>query len=169
MPDENEPRRAGGGPPASSDNSSTGSDGVTRRAVLGGGGVVVAAGVVAGVGAATDWYGLDNGSDDKSANNNEPTNPDAADGDISYVPPGARTITLNVNGANHRVVTTTDTMLLYVLRDSMGLHGPKFGCGLAECGACSVLVDGRETRSCVTPVTAVQGRRVTTLEGLHLT
>jgi nicotinate dehydrogenase subunit A len=56
--------------------------------------------------------------------------------------------------------------LLYVLRNQIGLHGPKFGCGLSQCGACTVLVDGKATRSCVTPVRQVDGRSVTTLEGL---
>src|SRR5437867_8649933 len=56
--------------------------------------------------------------------------------------------------------------LLYVLRNSLGQHGPKFGCGLAQCGACTVLVDGKATRSCVTPVRQVAGRTVTTIEGL---
>ena len=56
--------------------------------------------------------------------------------------------------------------LLYVLRNQLGLHGAKFGCGLAQCGACTVLVDGKATRSCVTPVRQVEGRPVTTLEGL---
>lgn len=58
------------------------------------------------------------------------------------------------------------TPLLYVLRDDFELRGPKFGCGLSQCGACAVLVDGKETRSCVTPLAAVEGRDVTTLEGL---
>src|SRR5215469_12445778 len=56
--------------------------------------------------------------------------------------------------------------LLYVLRNALGLHGAKFGCGLAQCGACTVLVDGKATRSCVTPVRTVAGKVVTTLEGL---
>src|ERR1700674_121073 len=56
--------------------------------------------------------------------------------------------------------------LLYVLRNQIGLHGPKFGCGLSQCGACTVLVDGKATRSCVTPVRQAEGRSVTTLEGL---
>jgi len=59
-----------------------------------------------------------------------------------------------------------DQPLLYVLRDTLGLHGPKFGCGMAQCGACSVLVDGKVERSCVMPVKQVAGRAVTTLEGL---
>jgi nicotinate dehydrogenase subunit A len=56
--------------------------------------------------------------------------------------------------------------LLYVLRNTVGLHGPKFGCGLAQCGACTVLIDGKATRSCVTPIRQAAGRTVTTLEGL---
>jgi nicotinate dehydrogenase subunit A len=59
-----------------------------------------------------------------------------------------------------------DQPLLYVLRNSLGLHGAKFGCGLAQCGACTVLLEGRAVRSCVTPVKEVAGRAVTTLEGL---
>ncbi len=56
--------------------------------------------------------------------------------------------------------------LLYLLRNSLGLHGPKFGCGLAQCGACTVLLDGKATRSCVTPIRLVEGKKVTTIEGL---
>ena len=75
-------------------------------------------------------------------------------------------ITINVNGLRHSAKATADTPLLYVLRDELKLRGPKFGCGLAQCGSCAVLLDGQEIRSCVTPVAAVMGRRVTTLEGL---
>jgi aerobic-type carbon monoxide dehydrogenase small subunit (CoxS/CutS family) len=71
-----------------------------------------------------------------------------------------------VNGAVHQVRSAADTPLLYVLRDELGLHGPKFGCGLGQCGACSVLVGDRETRSCLTAWTAVHANEVTTLEGL---
>jgi len=73
--------------------------------------------------------------------------------------------TLKVNGAAQNVSVDADTPLLYVLRNDLGLNGPKFGCGLAQCGACSVLVDGKEVRSCVTPVSAVKGA-ITTIEGL---
>ena len=73
--------------------------------------------------------------------------------------------TLRVNGAAHTVSVDPDTPLLYVLRNDLALNGPKFGCGLAQCGACSVLVDGKEVRSCVTPMSAVKGD-VTTIEGL---
>lgn len=75
-------------------------------------------------------------------------------------------IEITVNGKRHSTDATPDTPLLYVLRDDLELRGAKFGCGLSQCGACSVLVDGREARSCVTPVEAVVGRKVTTLEGL---
>lgn len=75
-------------------------------------------------------------------------------------------ITINVNGKRRSIKATPDTPLLYVLRDDLHLRGPKFGCGLSQCGACSVLLDGKEIRSCVTPVAGVVGKRVTTLEGL---
>jgi aerobic-type carbon monoxide dehydrogenase small subunit (CoxS/CutS family) len=73
---------------------------------------------------------------------------------------------IRVNGLVHNVSATLDTPLLYVLRNELHLHGPRFGCGLAQCGACSVLLDGKEIRSCVTPVAAVAGKSITTLEGL---
>jgi nicotinate dehydrogenase subunit A len=77
------------------------------------------------------------------------------------------TVKLDVNGAARGVeVDDPQTPLLYVLRNDLGLTGTKFGCGLAQCGACTVLVDGRATRSCATAVSAAQGRRVTTIEGL---
>ncbi|MFL5865335.1 MAG: (2Fe-2S)-binding protein [Solirubrobacteraceae bacterium] len=73
---------------------------------------------------------------------------------------------IRVNGLVHKVSASLDTPLLYVLRNELHLIGPRFGCGLAQCGACSVLLDGKEIRSCVTPVAAVGRRRITTLEGL---
>lgn len=73
---------------------------------------------------------------------------------------------LQINGHAHAVRSSADTPLLYVLSDELGLKGPRFGCGLAQCGSCSVLVDGVEMRSCVTPLSFVQGKQVTTLEGL---
>ena len=78
----------------------------------------------------------------------------------------ARPIRLDVNGAHHTLDVPPDTPLLYILRNDLGLNGPKFGCGLGECGACAVLVEGRAVRSCTTRVSAVEGRAVTTLEGL---
>jgi nicotinate dehydrogenase subunit A len=78
----------------------------------------------------------------------------------------ARTLTLTVNGRQHSVAATADTPLLYVLRDDLALRGPRFGCGLGQCGACTVHLDGRPIRSCVTAVGNVAGRTITTLEGL---
>jgi aerobic-type carbon monoxide dehydrogenase small subunit (CoxS/CutS family) len=75
-------------------------------------------------------------------------------------------ITMSVNGTRHDVDVAGDTPLLYVLRNDLELSGPQFGCGLSQCGACSVLIDGKETRSCVLPVSRVAGKEVTTLEGL---
>jgi nicotinate dehydrogenase subunit A len=78
-------------------------------------------------------------------------------------------IPLNVNGKKHVVDVEPDMPLLYALRNDLQLNGPKFGCGLAQCGACTVIMDGAAIRSCVTPVTAAQDRPVTTLEGLGST
>ena len=77
-----------------------------------------------------------------------------------------QSITLNINGKDQTVAVEPDSMLLYALRDNLELHGPKFGCGLAECGACTVVMDGRAIRSCVTPVSSVGQAKVITLEGL---
>ncbi|MBW8757129.1 MAG: (2Fe-2S)-binding protein [Burkholderiales bacterium] len=77
------------------------------------------------------------------------------------------TVSLNVNGHAHKVDADADTPLLWVLRDDIGLTGTKFGCGVAQCGACTVHLDGQPARSCVTPATAVGGRKVTTIEGLQ--
>lgn len=74
--------------------------------------------------------------------------------------------TLTVNGQRHEVTVPPDTPLLWVLRDELGLTGTKYGCGIATCGACTVHADGRPTRSCVTPLAAVAGAEVTTIEGL---
>lgn len=71
-----------------------------------------------------------------------------------------------LNGSDVSVTAAADTPLLYVLTDELQLLGPRFGCGLAQCGSCSVLVDGKEVRSCVTPLSAIKGKSVTTLEGL---
>jgi len=76
-------------------------------------------------------------------------------------------VTLRVNGRAQTLETDDPAMpLLYALRDSLSLHGPKFGCGLGQCGACTVIVDGQAVRSCQLSVSAVQGREITTLEGL---
>jgi len=76
-------------------------------------------------------------------------------------------VTLRVNGRSQTIDADDPNMpLLYALRDNLELHGPKFGCGLGQCGACTVIVDGNAVRSCQTPVSQVQGREITTLEGL---
>ena len=76
---------------------------------------------------------------------------------------------ITVNGRRRSVEADADSPLLYVLRDQLELHGPKFGCGLGQCGACTVHIDGRAMRSCVFPVSALAGKPVTTLEGLGST
>ena len=76
---------------------------------------------------------------------------------------------LNLNNRPHKVEADADTPLLYVLRDNLELHGPKFGCGLGQCGACTVHIDGQAVRSCVMPISAVGAKKVTTLEGLGST
>ncbi len=76
------------------------------------------------------------------------------------------TIRLNVNGATHDVAAAPDTALLYVLRNDLELNGPKYGCGLGECGACTVMIDGLAARSCVIPISGCTERNILTLEGL---
>ena len=78
----------------------------------------------------------------------------------------ATDLTLSVNGAKQVVSATPDTPLLFVLRNELELTGPRLGCGMAQCGACSVLLDGEEVRACITPVSEAVGKRVTTIEGL---
>ncbi|WP_061930338.1 (2Fe-2S)-binding protein [Aureimonas sp. AU22] len=75
-------------------------------------------------------------------------------------------VSLTVNGTLHDIEADPDTPLLYVLRDDLGLHGAKYGCGLGQCGACTVMVEGEAVLSCVTPVLLLEGKAVTTVEGL---
>jgi nicotinate dehydrogenase subunit A len=75
-------------------------------------------------------------------------------------------VKLTVNGREHDVSADPDTPLLYVLRDELALNGAKFGCGLGQCGACTVMVDGKAVFSCVTPILLLEGKQVTTVEGL---
>jgi isoquinoline 1-oxidoreductase alpha subunit len=75
-------------------------------------------------------------------------------------------ITLTVNGQRHSIDVDPDSPLLWAIRDTIGLTGTKFGCGIAECGACTVLVDARAVRSCMFPVSAAEGSAITTIEGL---
>jgi len=78
----------------------------------------------------------------------------------------AADLTLVVNGESHAVNVAPDTPLLYILRNELKLSGPRFGCGIAQCGACAVLLEGEEIRSCITPVSSVSGKKITTIEGL---
>ena len=78
----------------------------------------------------------------------------------------ASDLTITVNGARHVVSAAPQTPLLHVLRNDLRLTGPRLGCGIAQCGACAVLVDGKEVRSCIAPVSSVIGKRVVTIEGL---
>ena len=80
-----------------------------------------------------------------------------------------KTLQLTVNGREQSIVAAPDTPLLYVLRGELELNGPRFGCGLAQCGACTVHLDGKPIRSCVTPVGSAVGHKITTLEGLAAT
>jgi len=75
-------------------------------------------------------------------------------------------VSLKVNGTTHNLDIDEETPLLWAIRDNIGLTGTKFGCGIAQCGACTVFVDGQAQRSCVTPVSAVAGSEITTIEGL---
>ncbi|MBW3503847.1 MULTISPECIES: (2Fe-2S)-binding protein [unclassified Pseudomonas] len=77
-----------------------------------------------------------------------------------------KTVTLEVNGQRVEVTAMADTPLLLVLRNDLQLNGPKYGCGLGECGACTVIIDGVAARSCVFPLAGAQGRSITTLEGI---
>src|ERR1700752_1688800 len=78
-------------------------------------------------------------------------------------------LTLTVNGRPHTVDVDPGTPLLYALSDDLALNGPKFGCGLGQCGACTAIVDGQAIRSCITAVKSVEGREITTLEGIGTT
>ena len=75
-------------------------------------------------------------------------------------------IPIIVNGKKHQVAVDSDTPLLWALRENLGLTGTKFGCGIAQCGACTVHVDGQPIRSCITPIESVKGKKITTIEGL---
>jgi aerobic-type carbon monoxide dehydrogenase small subunit (CoxS/CutS family) len=75
-------------------------------------------------------------------------------------------MTLKVNGRTHTLDIDPSTPLLYILRNDIGLQGPRFGCGLGQCGACTVIIKGKAVRSCITPTSTIQGAEITTLEGL---
>src|SRR5260370_38917516 len=78
-------------------------------------------------------------------------------------------VTLKINGKRHTVDAPPDMPLLWVLRDVLGMNGTKFGCGLALCGACTIHLDGKPVRSCVTPISAAAGKRITTIEAIGTT
>jgi isoquinoline 1-oxidoreductase subunit alpha len=78
----------------------------------------------------------------------------------------ANELTLSVNGTKQVVSAAPETPLLFVLRNELKLTGPRLGCGMAQCGACSVLLDGEEVRACITPISYAVGKQVTTIEGL---
>ena len=80
-----------------------------------------------------------------------------------------KNFTVTVNGRERHVKVEPDTPLLYVLRNDLDLKGPRFGCGLGQCGACTVIIDGKAIRSCITPLSTVGSKKVTTLEGLGST
>ncbi len=84
----------------------------------------------------------------------------------TYLPFNMATIDLHVNGKKHQVAVDPNTPLLWVLRDHIGLAGTKYGCGVAQCGACTVHLDGEAMRSCVLPVSAAADKKITTIEGL---
>ena len=85
---------------------------------------------------------------------------------MSEQQPAQKTVTLNVNGQPSSVTAMADTPLLLILRNDLQLNGPKYGCGLGECGACTVIIDGVAARSCVFPLAGAEGREITTLEGI---
>jgi isoquinoline 1-oxidoreductase alpha subunit len=136
----------------------------TRRTMLGGVGAALIAGASALIAAC--------GGSKKSKTSTQKTKSSASSTTTSSsVPtqtpvPGGRTTTLSVNGKQETVSAVEGTMLLYVLRDQLGLKGPKFGCGLPECAACAVLANGKQIRSCVTPLSTVGSQKIVTLEGL---
>jgi aerobic-type carbon monoxide dehydrogenase small subunit (CoxS/CutS family) len=132
----------------------------TRRQMLTGGGIAVVGGSIA-AGLAACGGGGHSSSSSSSTTNGQTTNGNGNGG-----APTAATTALSLNGEIHHVTSPPSTMLLYVLRDEIGLRGLHFGCGLSECGACAVLADGKQIRSCVTPLSSVGKQKITTLEGL---
>jgi nicotinate dehydrogenase subunit A len=92
--------------------------------------------------------------------------PDQSRRHSEELPPMNRTFSLNINGQTHSVEADEDMPLLYALRDNLGLNNPHFGCGLAQCGACTVHLDGQPIRSCITPLSAIGDSKIVTLAGL---
>jgi aerobic-type carbon monoxide dehydrogenase small subunit (CoxS/CutS family) len=146
--------QAGGSPDGETRITDDGERGSTRRNLVIGGAVVAGGAVAASV-------GITSGASATTA-----TGAAAAASGKRKRSTGKGAIGLTVNGRRHRIDAAPDTPLLYVLRDELGFKGPKFGCGLSQCGACAVLSDGKQIRSCVTPVIGVTKKHITTLEGL---
>jgi aerobic-type carbon monoxide dehydrogenase small subunit (CoxS/CutS family) len=144
-----------GTPPGAEERSTT-----RRNLVIGGAAVAVGGAVAAGVALSSG------GGDDTTTTAASTPAASSATGAVPAATGGRGSLTLNVNGERRQVDAAPDTPLLYVLRDQLGLRGPKFGCGLSQCGACAVLSDGRQIRSCVTPASAVTKAKITTLDGL---
>jgi aerobic-type carbon monoxide dehydrogenase small subunit (CoxS/CutS family) len=132
----------------------------TRRQMLAGGATAIVGGSVA-AGLAACGGG---GHSHSTSTSRSKSTAASATGPASGTATGGTAISLNEEPRH--VTSPPSTMLLYVLRDELGLRGPKFGCGLAECGACAVLADGKQIRSCVTPLSTVGKQKITTLEGL---
>ena len=134
---------------------------VSRRRALSGGAAAVFAATAAVTGASNVDEALAStrkGRNGSSRHNGSPAR--------EHKRGSKKVTTINVNGHNRRLTSTPDTMLLYVLRDELDLRGPKFGCGLSQCGACAVLADGEQIRSCVTPLSTVGTKKILTLDGL---
>jgi isoquinoline 1-oxidoreductase alpha subunit len=137
----------------------------TRRTMLGGAGAALIAGasaVIAACGGSKKTKTKTSAQTTSSVSSTA-TTPSVA---TNSPAPGGHATTISVNGKQQTVTAVEGTMLLYVLRDQLGLRGPKFGCGLSECGACAVLANGKQIRSCVTPLSTVGSQKIVTLEGL---
>jgi aerobic-type carbon monoxide dehydrogenase small subunit (CoxS/CutS family) len=136
----------------------------TRRTMLGGASAALIAGASALIAAC--------GGGKKTKTSAQKTTSSASSTETSRSGPTnaplqrGHTTTISVNGKEQMISAVEGTMLLYVLRDQLGLRGPKFGCGLSECGACAVLANGQQIRSCVTPLSTVGSQKIVTLEGL---
>jgi isoquinoline 1-oxidoreductase subunit alpha len=138
----------------------------TRRTILGGAGAALIAGasaVIAACGGSKKTKATTSAQETTSRASSTATSPTVA---TQTPAPKGHATTLSVNGKQQTVTAVEGTMLLYVLRDQLGLRGPKFGCGLSECGACAVLANGKQIRSCVTPLSTVGSQKIVTLEGL---
>jgi aerobic-type carbon monoxide dehydrogenase small subunit (CoxS/CutS family) len=138
----------------------------TRRTMLGGAGAALIAGASAVIAACGGSKKTKTKTSAKTTTSSVSSTETSASGATNAPLQRGHTITISVNGKEQAVTAVQGTMLLYVLRDQLGLRGPKFGCGLSECGACAVLANGNQIRSCVTPLSTVGSQKIVTLEGL---